>query len=90
MRVRARDAAGNVGAYSGGNGDSATYINGVTNGEFETGSFSGWSSGGAMPTSLAPSPAPPPTGAGAHSALLGSPPGAMAIPTRWCLLAAPR
>ena len=73
VRVRARDAAGNVGAYSGGNGDSATYINGVTNGEFETGSFSGWSSGGAMPTSLAPPPAPPPTGAGAYSALLGSP-----------------
>lgn len=73
VRVRARDAAGNVGAYSGGNGDSATYINGVTNGEFEAGSFSGWSAGGALPTSLAPPPSPPPAGSGAYSALLGSP-----------------
>jgi len=73
VRVRARDAAGNVGAYSGGNGDSATYINGVNNGEFETGSFGGWQTAGALPTSLAPPPAPPPAGTGAYSALLGSP-----------------
>lgn len=73
VRVRARDAAGNVGAYSGGDGDSATYINGVTNGEFETGSFSGWHTAGALPTSLAPPPSPLPAGVGAYSALLGSP-----------------
>lgn len=81
VRVRARDGAGNLGAFSGGNGDSATYINGVANGEFETGALGGWRSGGALPASLAPPPTPPPTGAGTYSALLGSPAYGRGYPT---------
>ncbi len=72
VRVRARDVAGNVRAFTGGNGDMATYINGVANGGFESANFNSWSTGGALPVSIVPPPAPQPPDVGLYSASLGS------------------
>lgn len=72
VRVRARDQAGNVRPFTGGNGDAATYVNGVANSGFESANFSSWFTSGALPTSIVPPPAPPPPGSGQYSASLGS------------------
>ncbi|QLQ05179.1 MAG: hypothetical protein HZY76_03075 [Anaerolineae bacterium] len=69
--VYARDVAGNVRAFTGGNGDMATYINGVANGGFESANFNSWSTGGALPVSIVP-PAPQPPDVGLYSASLGA------------------
>lgn len=71
VRTRARDLAGNVESYPPGNGDAYTFIDALSNGGFETGSFSNWSVTGALSSSvvLAPSVG----GSGQYAALLGSP-----------------
>lgn len=86
VRVRARDQAGNVRAFTGGNGDAATYISGVANSSFESANFSSWFTSGALPSSIVPPPAPQPPGSGLYSASLGSsaygqsPPGNPTVP----------
>lgn len=72
VRVRARDQAGNVRPFTAGNGDAATYINGVANSGFESANFNSWTTSGELPTSIVPPPAPAPPGAGSYSASLGS------------------
>ncbi len=86
VRVRARDQAGNVRSFTGGNGDAATYISGVANSGFESANFSSWFTSGALPSSIVPPPAPVPPGSGLYSASLGSsaygqsPPGNPTVP----------
>ncbi len=70
FQTRARDAVGNVEAYPE-RADTSTFVNSVSNGGFESGSFAGWTVSGEMSKSI--TLAILAGGDGQWSALLGSP-----------------
>lgn len=71
FQARARDVAGNSEQYPGDRGDTATFVQSIANGGFESGDFSGWTVTGELSKSI--TLALTVGGSGQWAALLGSP-----------------